>query len=159
MFGWDFEVDAWSRSWRCNLIKIFVWTCDMNSTLGSFVPLAMFVFRSRLAGCTGLPIISPSRTQICVRFQPTSISTGCSSLPIIYLSLRFLSDLVAQMCVLVQLYLALPNPLSLSPLAAPRFAWDPAWPGSDLRQAQGEYLGVCVLRTWICIAKDCLLTG
>ena len=42
MFGWDFEVDAWSRFWRWNLIKICVWTCDMNSTLGSVVPLAMF---------------------------------------------------------------------------------------------------------------------
>ena len=42
MFGWDFEVDAWSRFWRWNLINICVWTCDMNSTLGSVVPLAMF---------------------------------------------------------------------------------------------------------------------
>ena len=40
MFGW--EVDAYSRFWRWNLIKICVWTCDMNSTLGSVVPLAMF---------------------------------------------------------------------------------------------------------------------
>ena len=46
MFGWDFEVDAWSRFWRWNLIN-FVWTCDMNSTLGSVVPLAMFVHMSR----------------------------------------------------------------------------------------------------------------
>ena len=44
MFGWDFEVDAWSRFWRWNLIKICVWTCDKNSTLGSVVPLAMFHF-------------------------------------------------------------------------------------------------------------------
>ena len=44
MFGWDFEVDAWSRFWRWNLIKICVWTCDKNSTLGSVVPLAMFDF-------------------------------------------------------------------------------------------------------------------
>ena len=43
MFGWDFEVDAWSRFWRWNMIKICVWTCDMNSTLGSVVPLAMFL--------------------------------------------------------------------------------------------------------------------
>ena len=42
MFGWDFEVDAWSRFLGWNLIKICVWTCDMNSTLGSVVPLAMF---------------------------------------------------------------------------------------------------------------------
>ena len=51
MFGWDFEVDARSRFWRC-LIKICVWTCDMtsrsyfgkmNSTFGSVVPLAMFI--------------------------------------------------------------------------------------------------------------------
>ena len=38
----EVEVDAWSRFWRWNLIKICVWTCDMNSTLGSVVPLAMF---------------------------------------------------------------------------------------------------------------------
>ena len=47
MFGWDFEVGAWSRFW-IYLIKI----CDMtsrnyfgkqNSTLGSVVPLAMFI--------------------------------------------------------------------------------------------------------------------
>ena len=46
MFGRDFEVCAWSRSWRWNLIKICVWTClnfgEQNSTLGSVVPLAMF---------------------------------------------------------------------------------------------------------------------
>ena len=29
MFGWDFEVCARSRFWRC-LIKICVWTCDMT---------------------------------------------------------------------------------------------------------------------------------
>ena len=44
MFRCDFEVDAWSRFWRWNLVKICVWTCDMNSTLGSVVPLAMFAF-------------------------------------------------------------------------------------------------------------------
>ena len=51
MFDWDFEVDAWSKFWRWNLLKICVWTCDMtktsyfgklNSTLRSVVPLAMF---------------------------------------------------------------------------------------------------------------------
>ena len=47
-FCWNFEVDAWSRFWRWNLIKNCVWTCDMNSTLGSVVPLAMFVY---VAGC------------------------------------------------------------------------------------------------------------
>ena len=30
MFGWDFEVDDWSRFWRWNLIKICVWTCNMT---------------------------------------------------------------------------------------------------------------------------------
>ena len=30
--GWDFEVDAWSRFWRWNLIKISVWACDTNKT-------------------------------------------------------------------------------------------------------------------------------
>ena len=48
-----FLVHALSRFWRWNVIKIFVWTCDMasksyfgkmNSTLGSVVPLAMFTF-------------------------------------------------------------------------------------------------------------------
>ena len=43
-FGWDFEVNAKSRFWNLNLIKICVRTCDMNSTLGSVVPLAMFLF-------------------------------------------------------------------------------------------------------------------
>ena len=46
MFGWDFEVDVWSRFWRLSFIKIFVWTCfnfgKLNSTLGSVVSLAMF---------------------------------------------------------------------------------------------------------------------
>ena len=34
MFSWDFEADAWSRLWRWNLIKLCVWTCDMNSPSG-----------------------------------------------------------------------------------------------------------------------------
>ena len=43
MFGWDFEVNAYSRFWNWNLIKICeLWTCNMNSTLGSVVSLAMF---------------------------------------------------------------------------------------------------------------------
>ena len=51
MLGWDFELDTRSRFWRY-LIKICVWTCDMtsrsyfgemNSSLGSVVPLAMFM--------------------------------------------------------------------------------------------------------------------
>ena len=46
-----FFVDAYSRFWRWNVIKIYVWTSDMtsrsyfvkmNSILGSVVPLAMF---------------------------------------------------------------------------------------------------------------------
>ena len=50
MFGWYFEVDAWSWFWRWNLIKICVWIRDitsrsyfgkMNSILGSVVPLAI----------------------------------------------------------------------------------------------------------------------
>ena len=41
----EVEVNAWSRFWRWNLIKICVWTCDMNSTLGSVVPLAMFSYQ------------------------------------------------------------------------------------------------------------------
>ena len=42
MFGWVFEVNALSRFWNWNLIKICVRVCDMISTLGSVVPLAMF---------------------------------------------------------------------------------------------------------------------
>ena len=38
-----FKNKSWSRFWRWNLIKICVLTCDMNSTLGSVVPLAMFL--------------------------------------------------------------------------------------------------------------------
>ena len=30
MFGWDFEVDAWSRLWRWNLIKICERTSNMT---------------------------------------------------------------------------------------------------------------------------------
>ena len=44
MFDCVFEIDAWSRFWKWNLIKICVRTCDLNSTLGSAVPLAMFWF-------------------------------------------------------------------------------------------------------------------
>ena len=43
IFGWDFKVNAWSifRNW--SLIKIG----DVNLTLGSVVPLAMFISRGR----------------------------------------------------------------------------------------------------------------
>ena len=44
MFCCDFLVDVWTRFRRWNLIKICVGTCDMNSILGSVVPLAMFDF-------------------------------------------------------------------------------------------------------------------
>ena len=52
MFGWDFAVDSWLRFWRWNLSKLCVRThhmtsrsyfSKMNSTLGSVVPLAMFI--------------------------------------------------------------------------------------------------------------------
>ena len=52
MFGWYFEVGAWSRLRTC-LIKICLRICDMslrsyfgkqNSTLGSVVPLAMLLY-------------------------------------------------------------------------------------------------------------------
>ena len=52
IFGWCFEVAAWSRLWRWIVIKICLRACDMtlrsyfgeqNSTLGSVVPLAMFL--------------------------------------------------------------------------------------------------------------------
>ena len=48
---WDFEVDTCSRFWRWNLIKICVRTCNMNSTLGSVVPLAMFLFFTDFLFC------------------------------------------------------------------------------------------------------------
>ena len=48
MFGSDFEFDAWPRFWRWNLIKIYFWTRDKNSTLGSVVPLAMFKLQTTL---------------------------------------------------------------------------------------------------------------
>ena len=48
MLGWDFENDTCSRFWRCNLIKICVKSYDMNSTLGSIVPLAMFYIENQL---------------------------------------------------------------------------------------------------------------
>ena len=41
MFGWDLKVNAQSKFRNC-LIKICIITCDMNSTLGAVVPLAMF---------------------------------------------------------------------------------------------------------------------
>ena len=41
MFGWDLEVNAQSKFRNC-LIKICVITCDMNSTLGSVVPLGLW---------------------------------------------------------------------------------------------------------------------
>ena len=47
MFGQDFDVKVWSKDFEFwNLIKICVRTCffgKQNSTLGSVVPLAMFV--------------------------------------------------------------------------------------------------------------------
>ena len=59
MFGWDFVVDSLSRFWRWNLIKICVRTCDMNSTLGFVVPLAMFMTYDiqSLCFCASLEII------------------------------------------------------------------------------------------------------
>ena len=76
MFGWDFEVNAWSRFWRWNLIEICVKTCDMtlisyfveqNSTLESVVPLAM---------CEPLtPIILRASLTVC----PLSAGTYSSS--------------------------------------------------------------------------------
>ena len=44
MFGCNFEVNALSRFLNWDLFKICVRICDMNSTLGSVVPLAMFCF-------------------------------------------------------------------------------------------------------------------
>ena len=47
MFGQDFDVKVWSKDFEFwNLIKICVRTCffgKQNSTLGSVVPLAMFM--------------------------------------------------------------------------------------------------------------------
>ena len=50
LIGWDFEVDGWSRFWRWNMTRICVWTCDVNSTLGSVVPLAMFIINVKPRG-------------------------------------------------------------------------------------------------------------
>ena len=41
---WDFEVDTCSRFWSMKFDQDLCATCDMNSTLGSVVPLAMFHF-------------------------------------------------------------------------------------------------------------------
>ena len=59
--GWDFEVDTCSRLWRWNFIKICVRICNRNSTLGSVVPLAMFVKGF------GVKIINTSQIK-CYRF-------------------------------------------------------------------------------------------
>ena len=67
MFGQDFEVDAWSRFWRWNLIKICVWTCDMNSILGFVVPLAMF-----FGICTPFDVLH-HRAKSCKWLFPESI--------------------------------------------------------------------------------------
>ena len=56
--GWDFEVDAWSRFLRWIWSRFVFSSCDMtwtsyfgkqNSTLGSVVPLAMFICLSPLS--------------------------------------------------------------------------------------------------------------
>ena len=57
MFVSDFEVDAWSRFLRWNLIKICVWTCLFCSTLASVVSLAMF---SSQAATLSINIITKS---------------------------------------------------------------------------------------------------
>ena len=43
---WDFEVDTCPRFWSMKFDQDLCATCDMNSTLGSVVPLAMFFFQS-----------------------------------------------------------------------------------------------------------------
>ena len=37
------DADVWLRFWSWCLVKICVWTCDMNSTLRSYAPLTMFL--------------------------------------------------------------------------------------------------------------------
>ena len=74
MFGSDFEVDAWSRFLRWNLIKICVWTCDINSTLGSVVPLAMFQQRYG---------------------NTKAISSSSSEQPVVLMGARYFSPLVS----------------------------------------------------------------
>ena len=73
MSGWDFEVDAWSRFWRWNMTRVCVWTCDMNSTLGSVVPSAMFMDDSLNGHCIfflrSLPFSSSDRYLFCGRFK------------------------------------------------------------------------------------------
>ena len=68
-FGWDFEVNAKSRFWNLNLIKICVRTRDMNSTLGSVVPLAMFMALFDVANGIVGPKYSLSRYRIWVCSQ------------------------------------------------------------------------------------------
>ena len=69
MCGWDVEVVAWSRFFRWKLIKICVGTCDMNSTLGSVVPLAMFyfsVFRKHFGSKCQIEKQSPLSENVCL---------------------------------------------------------------------------------------------
>ena len=40
MFGWDFEVNAWSRFWRWNLIEICVKTCAGTYSSSVVAPIA-----------------------------------------------------------------------------------------------------------------------
>ena len=41
MFGWDFEIDAWSRFWRWNMIKICAITCAMIKKIPSEMEVAL----------------------------------------------------------------------------------------------------------------------
>ena len=101
MFGWDFEDDAWSRFWRWNSIKICVWTCDKNSTLGSVVPLAMFTLNlpskcfSWLSRCKQLrilrslhcsPLFCSSLLLLCWKGDRLRIGHPCLGAPVLYLS-------------------------------------------------------------------------
>ena len=58
------EADVWLWFWRWCLIKICVWTCDKNSTLGSVVPLAMFITLSRAKTWYNISFNFTSRIQI-----------------------------------------------------------------------------------------------
>ena len=62
MFGWDFEVSAYSRFWNWNFIKICARSCDINSNLGSVVSLAMF------------PLLSAIQVSVCHKRKSIKMS-------------------------------------------------------------------------------------
>ena len=70
MLSWDLDVSAWLKLWNC-LIKICVITCDMNSILGSVVPLAMLNLHFSFKNHSQNPYDQPERkvSVFFLRFQ------------------------------------------------------------------------------------------